>query len=109
MTGAVVLVGPDVALLHLDVQLLQAEAVGDPLAADRDQQALTLDRLGLLAALDRDRHLAVDPLEGIRLDLGAGQHLMPRLVRTFASCCPTSASSSGKRVGKNSTRVTSAP
>ena len=59
MPGPVVLVGLDEALLDLDVELLQPEAVGDPLAADRDQQALAVDLLRLVADLDADRHLAV--------------------------------------------------
>src|SRR2546421_2833551 len=73
--GAVVLVGFDVALLDLDVQLVQAEALGDALAPDRHQQPLALDRLGLVAELDADRHLAVRRLQALWLHLPTGEHL----------------------------------
>ena len=69
------LVGLDEALFDLDVELLQAEAVGDALTPHRDQQALTVDALGLVAGLDGDRHLAVRRLEAVRLHLRAGHHL----------------------------------
>src|SRR5713101_1197816 len=81
--GAVVFVGFDVALLELDVQLLQAEAIGDAFATDRDQHPLRRDGLDLRAGLDRDRHLPIGLLQAVRLDLRPGQNLDATFAEDF--------------------------
>src|SRR5438309_11107254 len=79
MAGAVVLVGLDEALLDLDVELLQAETLGDALPPARDQKPFTFQGLRLLPNLGVYLDRAVGALQTVRLHLGSGKHLDPPL------------------------------
>src|SRR5207253_9872773 len=82
MAGAVVLVGLDEALLDLDVELLQAETLGDALPSDRDQKPFTFQRLRLLPNLGVYLDRAVGSFQAVRLHLGSVQYLDPPLGET---------------------------
>src|SRR5438445_3435556 len=88
MAGSIMLVGFDVALFDLDVELLQAKPIGDALAADGDEQPLTVDGLALLAGLHRHRHLAVRLLERVGLELSARQHRDAALAENLGELLP---------------------
>ena len=88
MPGSIMLVGLDVTLFNLDVELLQPEAVGDSLPTDSHQQSLAIDGLALLASLYRYRQFAVGPFQGVWLELGSGQHRDAALAEHLGELLP---------------------
>ena len=59
LVGLIVVIGADPTAFDLDFGLVQAEVVGNGLAADRDEDDLALSLLFLLLVFHRQLHHAV--------------------------------------------------
>ena len=98
------------ALVALDADLVEAEALGVGPPADGDQHDVGVERLAVAARrrLDRDleRLAACCRPTATLLD---SWKVMPCLARMRCACLPTSPSMPGRMRSRNSTTVTSEP